>query len=128
MDLTLGQEFAGSVAPPDPAKTEGMIHVRGADVSDDWKEQLYQWWLEHSFYPDEAVRRQQHGTVKLLVRIDHAGHVRMVQLENPSGSQWLDAGAQAVFRGQTVPALPASTTEQDKDIDITIDYVLVRRR
>jgi len=128
MEITLGEPLTGSInlgGSMDSA--DDMIHVHGADIGEDWKRALHQWWEEHATYPTEALRRQHEGKVKIHLRIDHAGHVKLVGLESSSGSQWLDAGAQAVFRGETVPPLPASTTEATKDLDLTIDYVLIRR-
>jgi protein TonB len=114
--------------PSDPTAAEGMIRVRGANLGKQWIEQLYEWWLLHSYYPEEAVRRQQDGTVRIHVRVDRDGRVQMVELESSSGSQWLDAGAQAVFRNAKVPAFPPTTLEPGADLDLTIDSVLVRRR
>jgi TonB family protein len=127
MEITLGEPLTGSIDFGSTPGTDDMIHVRGADLGADWKEKLHQWWQEHATYPTEALRRRQAGTVKIHVRINRDGRVQLVGLDSTSGSQWLDAGAQAVFRGETVPALPPDTPEAVKDIDLTINYILIRR-
>jgi len=127
LDLAIGPDARKSNgAPPrDTSAAEGMIRVRGASVGKDWLERLHEWWEQHSYYPDQAVLRGEDGTVQIHVRVDRFGRVQLVELESPSGSQWLDAGAQAVFRGATVPPFPPATPEPFTDLDITIDYVLM---
>ena len=114
--------------PRDPDASSANIRVRGAHVGKDWLEQLHEWWEEHSYYPDEAARLLQDGTAQIHVHVDRYGRVHLVELESSSGSQWLDAGAQAVFRNATLPPFPPGTLEPDADLDITIDYILQRRR
>jgi protein TonB len=111
----------------DVASTESTVHVRGAPIEEAWIDRLHEWWNEHASYPEEAARHEQDGTVRIHIRVEHDGHVRLVEVDEPSGSQWLDAGALAVFRDATVPPLPATTTEPSKDLDLTIRYVLIRR-
>jgi TonB family protein len=118
---------APGAVPRDQDAAEGMIHVRGAHVGKQWIEMLHEWWNEHSYYPREAAIRGEDGTVQIHVHVDRYGHVHLVELLSPSGSQWLDAGAQAVFRGAALPPFPPSTPEPDADIDLTIDYILDRR-
>jgi protein TonB len=127
MDITLPEPPADTGAGAMTEAADDMIHVHGADVPEAWKVKLLQWWLEHRYYPDEAGRRGQQGTVTIRVKIDHDGHVRLVGLESTSGSQWLDAGAQAVFRGETLPSLPAEVQDPEKEFDLKIHYLLVRR-
>jgi TonB family protein len=129
MDITLGQPLEGNVTPHDSNAAEGMIHVRGAAVSEDWHEKLQEWWAEHGYYPPEAARRLQQGKVQVHVRMDRDGHVKLVDLDSQSGSQWLDAGALAVFRRETLPALPAGDRPGDQtiDFDVTITYRLIER-
>jgi protein TonB len=119
---------APGAVPRDTEAAEGMIHVRGAHVGKDWIEQLHEWWLQHSYYPAEAARRAQDGSVQIHVRVDRYGRVQLVELQSSSGSTWLDAGAQAVFRGASLPPFPAATPEPEADLDLTIDYILIRRR
>ncbi len=124
MDITLADPHLESAAPSKDASTDDAIQVRGADVGDGWIQKIQKWLDEHDDYPIEAIRRRQHGTVKFVVRIDHEGHVKLVRLEAPSGSQWLDAGALALFRGQTVPSLPPDVSAREVEIDVTIHYIM----
>jgi TonB family protein len=113
--------------PRDPEAAESMIHVRGAHIGKEWYAMLHEWWDQHAYYPEQAVRRGEDGTVKIHMHVDRWGHVRLVGLDSSSGSQWLDAGALAVFRGATLPPFPLATPEGEADLDLTIDYILVRR-
>jgi protein TonB len=129
IDLTIGRAVRESNgAPPrDTNAAEGMIHVRGANVGKDWLEQLHEWWERHSEYPQQAAMRGEDGTVQIHLKVDRYGRVQLVEIETRSGSQWLDMGALATFRGQQLPPFPPSTPEPVADLDITIDYILVGR-
>ncbi len=113
--------------PADPGAAESNIRVRGAHLGKEWIDLLHEWWTEHAYYPDEAIRRDEDGTVQIHMHVDRWGHVRLVELTSPSGSQWLDAGALAVFRNATLPPFPLATPEGEADLDLTIDYILMRR-
>jgi TonB family protein len=126
INLALGQAARDSMgAPPRDTSTSGDIVVHGAHVGKDWEELLHEWWLQHGFYPEEAARRGEDGTVVIHVRVDRYGHVELVEMEHGSGSQWLDMGAQATFRGATLPPFPPSTPEPVADLDISIRYILL---
>ena len=127
MDLTIGRAARESNGEPprDTTAAEGTIRVRGAKIGKDWLEQLHEWWLQHSYYPDEAAMRGEDGTATIHVRVDRYGHVQQVELESTSGSMWLDAGAQAVFRNATVPPFPQATPDSSLDLDIDINFILI---
>jgi protein TonB len=129
IDLSLGRAtLESNGAPPRDANANtGDIVVHGAHVGKDWIELLHEWWLQHGYYPDEARRRGEDGAVRLHVRVARDGRVEIVELESTSGSQWLDMGAQATFRGATLPPFPPNTPEATADLDLTIHYVLLRR-
>jgi len=127
LDTALAGEGTLNQHSDEARAAQDMIQVHGAHLGKEWIEQLYEWWVQHSYYPPEAARRQQGGTVKIQLHVDRDGHVQMVGLQSSSGSQWLDAGAQAVFRDQTIPAFPTTTPEGQAEIDLTIDYILIRR-
>ncbi len=128
INLALGRAIRDSNgAPPrDTNAAKGDIVVRGAHVGKDWEELLHEWWLQHGYYPEEAAKHGEDGRVAIHVRVDRYGHVEQVELESSSGSQWLDMGAQATFRGAHLPPFPPSTPEPVADLDITINYILVR--
>jgi protein TonB len=115
--------------PPLPAgsATGGQIRARGADPGADWQAQLFQWWRTHSYYPRQAAENDEDGTVVIHVLVGPSGKVQLVDLLGRSGSRWLDMGAQAVFRGATVPPLPPDFPDHEADLEITINYVLIRR-
>lgn len=127
IDLSLGRTARDSMGPvPRDTDTEtGDIVVHGAHVGKDWEELLHEWWLRHGFYPEEAARKNESGTVAIHVHVHRDGRVDMVDLERTSGSQWLDLGAQATFRGAMLPPFPPSTPEDTADLDITIRYILL---
>jgi TonB family protein len=104
----------------------GSVVVHGAHVGPDWFQQLDEWWAEHHYYPPQAAARGEDGTVKVHVMMDHDGRVRGVELQGYSGSQWLDMGALALFRNAHLPPLPPGAAEDHADLDITIDYILLR--
>jgi len=126
IDLTIGRAARETTGTPprDTNAAEGKIHVRGANPGKDWMEMLFEWWEQHSDYPRQAALRGEDGSVQIHVKVDPYGRVQMVEVESPSGSQWLDMGALATFRGQQLPQFPRPTPE-GADLDITIDYILV---
>jgi periplasmic protein TonB len=129
IDFSLGRMARENMgeAPREDKAAEGMIHVRGAPIGKGWMEQLEEWWVEHRFYPEQAAANGEDGNVTIHVRVDRSGRVQLVELESSSGSQWLDLGAQAVFRNQQLPPLPPSMLEDYKDLDINIQFLLIRR-
>jgi len=92
-----------------------------------WFDALHAWWLEHGYYPQEAAMRGEDGTVSIEIVVARSGHVDAVELVTRSGSIWLDLGAQAVFRGAKVPALPYDAPDDQITVELNIRYVLVRR-
>jgi protein TonB len=114
-------------APPRATHSnDAMIRVEGAPLGDDWENQMLEWWDEHKYYPPEAAKRNESGTVVVHLVVGRDGVVQSVRLDSQSGSQWLDLGAQALFRGAHLPPFPQSTPESKKDMSLTLEYVLVR--
>ncbi len=101
--------------------------VTKGKVDADWMSDLHRWWLEHRYYPEQAAMAGEDGTVKLQIQVDRYGRVHLVDLEGRSGSQWLDMAAQAVFRGANLPPFPPGTRDDEITLDLTINYILVRR-
>ena len=79
---------------------------KGDDVGEDWFNEVAAWWLRHRFYPNEAARLEQEGDVVLRLVVGRNGRVEAVDVEQKSGSPWLDLGALAVFRDAKLPPLP----------------------
>jgi protein TonB len=93
----------------------------------DWFSALEAWMEAHKYYPREAAMNGEDGVVVVHVVVDRSGHVDSVELRSRSGSQWLDLGAQAMFRGAHLPAFPPDTPFPDVDLQVTIHYILIRR-
>ncbi len=129
IDPTLGPDVAmRNAAPPtDVNRPDASIKVTGAQVGTDWITLLHTWWSQHGYYPEQAARAGEDGTVRIHVVVDRYGHVLGVELIGKSGSQWLDLAAQAVFRGANLPPFPPTTPEPRADLDLTIHYLLYRR-
>jgi len=93
----------------------------------DWLNDLHRWWLQHGYYPEQAALAGEDGTVNIQIVVDHYGRVHTVDLTGRSGSQWLDMGAQAVFRGANLPPFPPGSPEDEITLALSINYILVRR-
>ena len=90
-------------------------------------ESLHHWWIEHRYYPRQALEKGEDGMVKLHLVVDRFGHVKAAEVQSPSGSQWIDMGALATFRGANLPPFPEGTPEGTADLYLDINYYLIRR-
>jgi len=99
---------------------------KGDDVGDDWFSLVAAWWLRHRFYPSEAARLQQEGEVTLRLVVAQSGRVEAVDVDQRSGSPWLDMGALAIFRDAKLPPLPQDVRDPNVTVDFTIHYEIVR--
>lgn len=129
LDFALGPAARNSrgAVPREASDANAMIRVRGAHVGPDWMEMLHAWWVEHSYYPQQAAMNGEDGTVGVHLIVDRFGHVELVELVSRSGSQWLDMASTGVFRGAHLPPFPPETPEPRADIDLTIHYILIGR-
>jgi protein TonB len=151
MDFSLGPRFSQEphvatreATPPRPRASPGAIDLsfapilgggditqlhpqgKGHDVGEDWFNEVAAWWLRHRFYPNEAGRLNQQGDVELRLVVGRGGRVEAVDVEQRSGSPWLDLGALAVFRDANLPPLPPDVTDPNITVDFTIHYIIVR--
>lgn len=145
MDFSLGPRVAAPHAtPPRPRSAPSTIDLsfapdagggditqlhpqgKGDDVGDDWFNLVAAWWLRHRFYPSEAGRLQQEGDVTLRLVVGRNGRVEALDLEQKSGSPWLDMGALAVFRDALLPPLPPDVTDPNVTVDFTVHYIILR--
>ena len=101
------------------------IRVEGAEVGDDWIEQLHEWWDRHAFYPQQALVNEQAGVVEIHMVITRDGHVESVEIVSSSGSQWLDMAGVSVFRNAHLRPFPMSTPEPRADVYAFLHYILV---
>jgi TonB family protein len=104
-----------------------LARVTQGHVNASWMNLLADWWQKHGYYPEQAAALGHDGVVRIEVVVDRHGKVRAVELLRRSGSPWLDLGAQAVFRGATVPPFPPHTPDEQVTVELTIRYMLVRR-
>jgi protein TonB len=120
IDLSFGPIVGGSLSPSSSVQMEGVA------VSTDWLNLVSAWWQRHSYYPPQAGMNQEEGDVTLHMRVDHDGRVEGLELIAKSGSQWLDLGAQAIFRDAHLPPLPSDMPDAQIPFHVTIHYIIVR--
>ena len=104
-----------------------MDFVSGARPSGSWSAALREWTQRHMYYPPEAGRNGEDGTVRVEVTIERSGRVRSVVLIGRSGSRLLDLGAQSVFRDQTVPPFTPDMQGETTTVTYTMRYIIVYR-
>ncbi|WP_232228199.1 energy transducer TonB [Asaia astilbis] len=127
----------GSGAPIDmslgPLSTNGQINapfmthntIRG--VSDDYGSEIDRWIRAHLYYPEDAIKNGEDGPSSVHVVLDRTGHVKSVRLTGQSGSYSLDAATTGMFQGARLPPVPPDMRGDHFDIDLTINYILIRR-
>lgn len=120
------RDAAAAVASPQADAPNAQLRIRGANLGADWRSAFMAWLREHGYYPRQAVEAGEDGTAVVRFTVDRTGRVSGLQLIGRSGSIWLDAGAQALLRGRSVPPFPTSTREDSAEIDLTINYILRR--
>ena len=120
MDLSFAPKFGGGDVM--------QLHDKGDndDVGADWLNLVSAWWDRHGYYPDQAAQMQQEGDVTLRLKVARDGQVEELDVEQRSGSQWLDLGALSVFRNAHLPPLPPDVTSKDISLDFTIHYIILR--
>lgn len=97
-----------------------------AETSAGWRTALSAWLQAHKAYPDAARSRNEEGTVVLRFTVGRDGEVLGVTLVRSSGSDTLDAAAQAIFRNTHVPAFTADMTQAQTMVTVPIHYRLER--
>ncbi|WP_240993473.1 energy transducer TonB [Asaia bogorensis] len=127
----------GSGAPIDmslgPLSTNGQINapfmtrnsIRG--VSDDYGSEIDRWIRAHLYYPEDAIKNGEDGPSSVHVVLDRTGRVKSVRLTGQSGSYSLDAATTGMFQGAHLPPVPPDMKGDHFDIDLTINYILIRR-
>jgi periplasmic protein TonB len=129
LDLSLGPQALNSSGAP-PRSTHGLdasIRVEGADLGDDWIQQLHDWWDRHSYYPQEALLNGEDGTVQIHLVIQRDGRVTGIEMLSSSGSRWIDMAGESVFRNAALRPFPLSTPQPKADIYLSLQYILIRR-
>ena len=122
IDLSLGPMVQnGQLLTPYASATS----IRG--VSSDYEAELSAWIRRHMYYPEEAARHGEDGPSHVHVVLDRQGQVKSIRLVSSSGSYTLDDATQGMFRGATLPPVPPDMSGKAFDVDLTIDYILIRR-
>lgn len=99
--------------------------IRG--VSEDYGEELSRWIRSRLFYPADAVANGEEGASSVHIVLDRQGRVKSVRVTEQSGSYSLDAAAMSIFSMHAqLPPIPPDMTGDHFNIDLTINYVLIR--
>ncbi len=126
IDLSIGRAENYVAAPPrrNPNDAESDIQVSGAQLGGDWMADLHAWWIDHRRYPQQAIERNEQGTVVLRFRVNRQGRTSGAEIISRSGSQWLDQQALATFNNARLPPFPSNTPEDEATVTISINYML----
>ncbi|MBR0655940.1 energy transducer TonB, partial [Plastoroseomonas arctica] len=103
------------------------LRISGANLGADWRAAFMEWLRRNGRYPREAAMNGEDGTTIVRFEVDRDGRVQSVRLTSRSGSQWLDIASTALLRDRTIPPFPPGTESNLATIDLTIQYILVRR-
>ncbi len=123
LDLTVDPRLAEGAASTDPS-----VRVIGAPVDSGWSAAFRDWMNRNLRYPMRALELGESGTVRVRVIAEPNGQVRSVQLTGPSTSPSLNFGTTFPFSGATLPAFPPPADPNGVTIDLTVNYVLIRRQ
>ena len=93
-------------------------------ISADWRQALSAWLAAHKAYPEAARQRGEQGMVQLRFTVDRSGHVTEVAVARGSGSVILDAAATAMLSHATVPAFPASMSQDNINVTVQVRFTL----
>jgi TonB family protein len=122
LDLTVDPRFAQGRAAADP-----QLRVTGAQVGADWRAAFRRWLDQNIRYPRRAIELQESGSVRVRVVAAPDGRVLSVRLMMPSGSPSLNIGTTFPFEGASLPPFPPPADPNGVTIDLTVNYILVRR-
>lgn len=103
------------------------MRITGANLGADWRAAFMEWLRRNGRFPREAAINGEDGTNVVRFEVDRDGRVQSVRLTTRSGSQWLDINSTALLRDRTIPPFPPGTESNSATIDLTINYILVRR-
>ena len=108
-------------------RTDPSVRVTGAQVGADWRAAFRRWLDENLSYPQRAIALGEDGTVRVQVLANPDGTVRSVRLVGPSTSPSLNFGTTFPFNGARLPAFPAGSDPNGVTVDLTVNYILMRR-
>ena len=122
LDLAVGPRFLDGRMTPDPS-----VQVRGAQVGPNWNAAFRRWLDQNLHYPIRAIEEGDSGTVRVRIMARPDGTVTGVRLMGASASPWLNSGTTRPFPGATLPAFPPGADPNGVEVDLTVNYVLIRR-
>jgi TonB family protein len=122
LDLRVDPRIAEGRTSPDPT-----VRVTGAQVGADWRAAFRRWLDQHIHYPRRAIELAESGAVRVRITAAPDGQVQRVQLVGPSGSPSLNLATTFPFNGARLPAFPPPANPDGVTIDLTVNYILIRR-
>jgi periplasmic protein TonB len=114
---------APSAAPPQTA-TPTPVEAPPAPISTAWRQALSAWLAAHKSYPEAARRGGEEGSVALRFAVERSGRVTEVSVARGSGSPVLDAAAEAMLRNATLPAFPATMSQERIVVTVQLHFSL----
>lgn len=111
--------LASSPTPPEnaPAQRHGP---------DKWESRILARLERFRRYPVEAQRARMQGTATIRFRLDRAGRVLSMSLEESSGSPMLDAAAlDTVRRADPLPRIPADRPDE-VELSVPVEFTIGR--
>jgi periplasmic protein TonB len=120
------QTMSSPPAAPSAPPSHIVAPIAGATAraSPMWQNTLVAWINEHKVYPEAARRRGEQGRASVRFIVDRGGHVLEFTLVSSTGSAILNAAVERLFRDVRLPPFPASMTERQTTVSITISYEL----
>jgi TonB family protein len=103
------------------------VQVRGAQVGPDWSNAFRRWLDQNLRYPQRAIQDGDSGTVQVRITANPDGTVRQVRLLRASASPALNSGTSMPFAGARLPAFPLGSDPNGVEVDLTVNYILLRR-
>jgi protein TonB len=97
-----------------------------AVISPDYRTMLSSWLETHKRYPDAARQRGEEGRAVLRFRVARSGQVIDYAVVSSTGYADLDAAVESMMRGAMLPAFPATMTQPEIEVSVTIRFGLSR--
>jgi TonB family protein len=119
VDLSMGPVIEGGEL------RDAVPHVASAGADGDYMERLGEYVETHKFYPEQAGRNGEQGTVVVRALIARDGTVKDVHLEETSESRMLDVALISMFRGKHLPPFPEDMKEKEREFTISMTYEIV---
>ena len=119
LDLSMGPVVEGGQL------RDLVPHIASAGADGDYMERLGEYVETHKYYPEQAGRNGEQGTVVVRALIARDGTVKDVHLEETSESRMLDVALLSMFRGKHLPPFPEDMKENEREFTISMTYEIV---